>query len=239
MKRHKSYKLGYDHTLIYDAVSHIGDATDASAAGMVMHVNRLHGRLAMNDNTRKELTTLIRFMENDQDVPKLNVTEGVITELHRNREETITNIINFGYELRKTRMAMKLKRANLSFEEDFFVLGNINAEKWYRTPDTMNIGKEIETALIKCEYDIYPDKWRMLVGYMNNPIKAHNNGLIAHAVVCTDKKRFDGVPFFFPITLRLDAKEDCVTGWFMDKHGICTMIPSDWRIFAYKPLERM
>ena len=239
MKRNKSFKDGYDHTLIYDAVSHIGDETDTGAKAKMLQVLRLHVRLSMTDSTVKELRTLIRFLETDSDVPKLRVTEGVVTELRRNLAQNISNLVNFSYDLRKARMAMKLKNANLSFEDDFFYKGRINGEKWYRTVDTMNIGNEIEKASILREYDFPPECWRYHVGFFNNPTEAHRNGVIAHAIICTEKKRPDGVPFFFPLTLKVCAGEEYASGYFIVKHMACMPIPAEWRIFAYRPLERI
>ena len=238
MKKHKSYRMGYDHTLIYDAVSHIGDETDVGAKAKMFQVLRLHVRLSMTDSTVKELKTLIRFLKTDSDVPKLRVTEGVVTELRRNLAQNVSSLIDFSYDLRKARMAMKLKNANLSFEQTFFYTKNLNARKWYRTVDTMNIGNEVEKASIIREYDITPEYWRTKAERFNNPTESHRKGVIAHAVICTEKKRPDGVPFFFPLTLKVCATDEYACGFFADTQGKDIPIPPDWRIFAYKPLDR-
>ena len=239
MKRNKSFKDGYDHTLIYDAVSHIGDETDVGATAKMRQVLRLHTRLWTSDKTMKELSKLIRFLETDKNVPKSNITDDVVTELKRNLSATTDSVNPFSYDLRKARMAMKLKFANISFEDDFFYKGRINGEKWYRTVDTMNIGNEVEKASILREYDFPPECWRYHVGFFNNPTEAHRKGVIAHAVICTEKKRPDGVPFFFPLTLKVSATDEYAIGFFAGTKGKDIPIPPDWRIFAYKPLEKI
>lgn len=238
MKRNKSFKDGYDHTLIYDAVSHIGDETDVGAKAKMLQVLRLHTRLWTSDKKMKDLSKLIRFLETDKNVPKSNITDDVVTELKRNLSATTDSVNHFSYDLRKARMAMKLKNANLSFEQTFFYTKNLNARKWYRTVDTMNIGNEVEKASIIREYDITPEYWRAKAERFNNPTESHRKGVIAHAVICTEKKRPDGVPFFFPLTLKVSATDEYAIGFFAGTKGKDIPIPPDWRIFAYKPLEK-
>jgi len=242
MKKYRSYHLGYNIPLLLRAIRNVGTDGEVCIADLELDMLDLKEQLSSFDMYYKNGLMLLKHLRTSKDVPTGEYTYEVVADMEHDVEYVNKMIHDLIDEYKAVRAEFKVKTSNLELDISMFEKPqSINPKGWFRTPNTREIADAVfdgKSQSMDFELDgIDIDGLYALYDSFKDPIDEHKDGVIAHTVLLTNRKRFDDVPFIIPLTTKVYLNDNGeVTAFLLDKKGIKVRLPDNWKVFAYRPM---